>query len=144
MAKVTGIGSRGKAPATAAAAAPAIDQATLDKIGEETRSLGRVDRVFHWDKRQAAQVWAAADGHILSPEELDADAQAETLYATSHALGDVRPTLRRHHLVQAPTVLVCGHDKAHGRLIINGAGTLLLCSATKGGAACTYNQPVSI
>lgn len=144
MAKVTRMATRGKAAETAAPATTPIDQATLDRIGEETQRMGRTDRVFHWDKRQGAQVWAGADGHILSQDELDADAQAETAYAVAHAIGDVRPTLRRHHLVQAPTVLVCGHDKAHGKLMINGAGSLLLCTAMKNGAACTYNQPVSL
>ncbi len=140
MRKVTPMKPREKATP---APAP-IDQETLDRIGEETRRMGRTDRVSHWDKRQAAQVWAGADDHILTPEELEADAQAEALYDVSHAIGGVRPTLRRHHLVQAPTVLVCGHDKAHGKLMINGAGSLLMCMATKNGAACTYNQPVSI
>lgn len=40
--------------------------------------------------------------------------------------------------------IVCGHDKTHGRLIINGSGTVLLCGATKQGAGCTYNVPVSV
>lgn len=40
--------------------------------------------------------------------------------------------------------IVCGHDKTHGRLTINGAGTTLWCGATKQGAACTYNVPVSV
>lgn len=40
--------------------------------------------------------------------------------------------------------IVCGHDKTHGRLIINGGGTVLLCGATKQGAGCTYNVPVSV
>lgn len=135
----------GKAPnPPAAPVAPAIDPEILNKIGEETSRMGRVDRVFHWDKRQGAQVWAGADDHILSAEELQADADAESAYSISHAIGDVRPTLRRHHLVTAPSVLLCGNDRKHGPLIINGAGSLLMCPAVKNGAACTYNQPVSI
>lgn len=141
MAKVTRMAGRSKAAETPAAATAPIDQATLDRIGEETQRMGRVDRVFHWDKRQGAQVWAGADDKILTPEQLAADETADAA-----ALVDGLPPgpRNRHHLVQAPTVLVCGHDKTHGKLIINGAGSLLLCMATKNGAACTYNQPVSL
>lgn len=43
-----------------------------------------------------------------------------------------------------PDAIVCGHDHTHGRLIMHGNGSLLLCTATKHGAPCTFNQPVSV
>lgn len=119
MAKVVGTIAK---PAVSAL----VDQAVLERAAEETTRMGRADRVFHWDKRQGAQVWADAEGNILTPEQLVLDGHA------------------RHHLVRSPEVLVCGHDKSHGPLIINGSGSVLLCGATKQGAACTYNVPVSV
>lgn len=121
--------------------APAVDPAILDKAFEETRRMGKIDRVFHWDKRQAAQVWADADGKILTPEQLAADEQADMLAAIAGAQPGPR---NRHHLVMAPSVIVCGNDKSHGKLIMHGSGSVLMCGAIKNGAACTYNQPVSV
>lgn len=90
MAKVTNITA--KAPA-----APAVDEHVIEAAAKETASMGRVDRVFHWDKRQAG-----------------------------------------------PDAIVCGHDKSHGRLVMHGSGSVLMCGASKGGAPCTFTQPVSV
>lgn len=140
MAKVNG---HGKPQAAAAApVAPAVDPALLERAAEETARMGRSDRVFHWDKRQGAKIWANADGRALTPAELEVDERATAI--TAIADFGTRPALHRHHLITAPSVLLCGNDKAHGPLIINGAGSNLLCGAHKNGAACTYNQPVSL
>lgn len=40
--------------------------------------------------------------------------------------------------------IICGHDKTHGKLIMHGSGSLLMCTASKNGAPCTFNQPVSV
>lgn len=132
MAKVATIGKTMSAP---------VDPAVLEQAAEETTRMGRSDRVFHWDKRQGAQVWADAEGNILTPEQLKDDGIADTLALITGAPAGPR---NRHHLVRSPDVLVCGHDKSHGPLIINGSGSVLLCCATKQGAACTYNVPVSV
>lgn len=73
------------------------DQAGIEALGRATRNMGKVDRVFHWDKRQAG-----------------------------------------------PDAFVCGHDKKHGRLAVHGSGAVLMCMASKDGAPCTYNLPVSV
>lgn len=139
MAKVAksawGTGTASDVPATVA-----VDPAVLERAAEETTRMGRSDRVFHWDKRQGAQVWADAEGNILTPEQLGADELITALLRDE----DLSGSLNRHHLVRSPDVLVCGHDKSHGPLIINGSGSVLLCCATKRGAACTYNVPVSV
>lgn len=137
MAKVTNI----KGKQDAAPVAPAVDPAVLDRAYEETRRMGRTDRVFHWDRLQGAKVWATAENRALTPEELEHDEQALAMQLITPG---TRPALIRHHLITAPTVLLCGNDKSHGPLIINGAGSNLLCGAHKNGAACTYNQPVSM
>lgn len=135
MAKVT------KMVAPVAPVAPPVDPALLERAAEETARMGRTDRVFHWDRRQGAKIWANVDGRALTPAELEHDEQA---LAMTLIAPDTRPALLRHHLITAPTVLLCGNDKSHGALIINGAGSNLLCMAHKNGAACTYNQPVSL
>lgn len=137
MAKVTSIGKKTEPAA-------AVDPAIIEKAAEESARMGRSERVFFWDKRQGAKVWAGADDHVLTAAELEADEQALTIKSVVDAVPGTRPALNRHHLVTAPTVLRCGNDKSHGPLVINGAGSLLLCGAHKGGAPCTYNQPVSI
>ena len=43
-----------------------------------------------------------------------------------------------------PDVILCGHDRNHGPLMMHGSGSLLICLASKQGAACTFNQPVSL
>lgn len=106
MAKVNG---HGKPAPMAAPAPPAVDPAVLNRAFEETRRMGRTDRVFHWDRRQGVK-----------------------------RLDDAGK------LVPGAKVILCGNDKTHGPLIINGAGSNLLCGAHKNGAACTYNQPVSL
>lgn len=121
--------------------APAISEQELERIGKETRSMGTAERVHFWDKQQGRQVWAGADDHILTAEELDADAQAEAL---ERIAGTPRPTLRRHHLVTHPDVILCPNDKSHGKMVINGQGGLLMCGVHKGGAACTGSRPVSL
>lgn len=143
MAKMSVV--KGKAAAVAAAAAPAapnVDQATLDRVAEETVRMGRTDRVFHWDKRQGAKVWAGADDKILTPEQIQADEDADAQYVP--VFGQPRGPRNRHHLVRSPEVMLCAYDKDHGPLVINGAGSTLLCCAHKNGAPCTYNQPVSL
>lgn len=89
-------------------AAPAVDEATLERAAEETSRMGRAERVHYWDKRQAVKV------------------ETET---------GTKP---------GPEVILCGNDRSHGPLIMHGSGATLLCGATKQGAACTFNQPVSI
>lgn len=143
--RLQGSGRTTAAP-TPAAVAPVVDEGFLARVAEETSRMGVADRVHFWDKKQGAQVWAGADDHILTAEELAADADAESGYNISRALGTAegRPTLRRHHLVMAPTVILCGNDRSHGRLIMHGSGSVLMCGAHKGGAACTYTMPVSV
>lgn len=107
-----------KPKAAPAAAAPAeVDPKLLERAAEETARMGRADRVFYWDRRQSAK-------------RLDADGQ---LIAGPDGRG-----------IPGPDVIVCGHDRTHGALIAHGSGSLLVCTASKGGAPCTFNQPVSV
>lgn len=146
--RIAGRGGPAPAATAAAVAAPVqqLDDQELERIGKATSRMGTADKVHFWDKQQGAQVWAGADDHVLTPEELQADADAESAYNISRALGTAedRPTLRRHHLVTAPTVILCGHDRSHGRLVMHGSGSVLMCTAHKGGAPCTYTMPVSV
>lgn len=139
------VGSGQTGQQVAASVQPEMSDAELERIHKATSSMGTADRVHFWDKQQGRQVWAAADDHLLTAEELEADRHAEEVYAAvKHEIGDTRPTLIRHHLATHPDVILCGNDRSHGKLIAHGSGSLLMCGAHKGGAACTFTRPISI
>lgn len=105
----------------------AVDEQQLAKIHDDVKRMNHSERIIFWDKRQAAKVHVDADGNILG----DADKVDGEWPEGSK-------------VVRAPHVVLCPNDASHGVLTINGAGSLLMCGARKGGAWCTGSQPVSL
>lgn len=110
----------------------AVDEASIARAGEETARMGKAERIHYWDKRQAAMIRVDADG---KPLELEAVARS------AYGLQDWPEGSK---LVPSPDRILCGHDRSHGPLIMHGSGSVLICQASKGGAPCTFNQPVSV
>lgn len=78
----------------------------------------------------------------MEPEKVDGRIEAAAREAAGK--GRAERVLYHDRRQAGPEAIVCGHDKAHGRLAVHGSGSLLICTASKGGAPCTFSMPVSV
>lgn len=82
---------------------------------------------------------------MTQPTPVD-KALLEKAHQETAAMGRAERVLHwdRRQSLQSDEAIFCGHDKRHGRLQVHGGGSLLLCTASKNGAGCTFNQPISL
>jgi len=121
MGRVKTLGGAEPAPAAR------VSDEVLERAAEETRRFGLADRIHYWDKKQGAMVWVDLDGQVIE-KDVPAD--------------DPRRLAQR--LQRSPEVILCGHDKSHGALVMHASGSVLMCCKVQKGAGCTFTQPVSI